>query len=469
MPNSGDPANEFRAVKESENDARDLMSPDRARAPHEFPDRAREQVVKVALEAVVTAEAYVARRKPADVALGRFFSQRRELGARDRRFVADLVFSFFRWRGWIADLLPDRLPLACAIVAALDAEECSPLLDMLLQHDEQAPRAIEPMGRLSLEARSACLSAVLGHACPIESLIPEWVVSRLWVPGGDPAAHVRRCIESFQGSGCNWERGVPVWLYALRGGRDALIEALARSGITAVPHLVMANALRVAPHSPLRSLPASIRARFLIQDLSSQCVARVCDPQPGQRWLDVCAGAGGKTLHLADAMADAGEVVATDVRARALRELYRRSRLAGLQSVRIGGVTADTTFDGVLVDAPCSGLGTWARNPDARWRTGPKDVVWSAQKQTRILDRAAKHVRPGGILVYSVCTLTRAETVDIIERFCNEHSDFQPDRFVHPLSPEQSLLQTGSVWIWPWDGPGGGMFIARLRRRLAAP
>lgn len=463
-----DLADEFGVVNASEYEACHPAPSDGIDATHEFPDRARERIVTVALEAVVTAEAYVGRRKPADVALGRFFSQRRELGARDRRFVADLVFSFFRWRGWIADLLPDRLPLACAIASALDAEEHSPLLDVLLQHDEQAPRAIEAMGRLSLEARRARISAVLGHACSIESLIPNWVASRLWIPEGDPASHLRRCIESFQGLACDAERGVPVWLYALRGERDALIEALARAGISAAPHPIMESALRVPPRTALRSLPRDIRTRFLIQDLSSQCVVRVCDPLPGQRWLDVCAGAGGKSLHLADAMRDAGQVVATDVRPRALRELYHRARLAGLQSVRIGGITTEEKFDGVLVDAPCSGLGTWARNPDARWRTQPTDVSWSARKQAQILDRAAENVRPGGILVYSVCTLTRAETVEIVTQFLEKHADFESDVFYNPLEPPKRSLPHGYVWIWPWDGPGGGMFIARFRRREAA-
>lgn len=452
----------------SEYDACNLTPSDGSDATHEFPDRARERVVTVALEAVLMAEAYVGRRKPADVALGRFFSQRRELGSRDRRFVADLVFSFFRWRGWIADLLPDRLPMACAIAFALDAEERSPLLDVLLQRDEQAPQALETMGRLTLEARSARISAVLGHACAIESLIPNWVASRLWMPGGDPTLHLRSCIESFQGLGCDAERGIPVWLYALRGERDALIEALGQAGISAAPHPIMESALRVPPRTALRSLPRDTRRRFLIQDLSSQCVVRVCNPMSGQRWLDVCAGAGGKSLHLADAMRDSGEVVATDVRPRALRELYHRVRLAGLQSVRIGGITTGEKFDGVLVDAPCSGLGTWARNPDARWRTQPTDVSWSARKQAQILDRAAEHVRPGGILVYSVCTMTRAETVEIVKQFLEKHADFESDVFYHPLQPPKLSLQCGSVWIWPWDGPGSGMFIARFRRREAA-
>jgi 16S rRNA (cytosine967-C5)-methyltransferase len=118
-------------------------------------------------------------------------------------------------------------------------------------------------------------------------------------------------------------------------------------------------------------------------------------------------------------------------------------------------------FDGVLVDAPCSGWGTWSRNPDARWRSDLRDPAQKRNLQVRMLHNAAQCVKSGGVLVYAVCTFTREETVEVIERFLPEHPGFVLDRFAHPLTGEPV---NGAVQIWPWEGPGDGMFIARLRK-----
>ncbi|MCA1809742.1 MAG: RsmB/NOP family class I SAM-dependent RNA methyltransferase, partial [Lentisphaerae bacterium] len=202
-----------------------------------------------------------------------------------------------------------------------------------------------------------------------------------------------------------------------------------------------------------------------IQDLASQAVGLICAPRPGEFWWDVCAGSGGKALHLADLMQGAGTVLATDTRSGALATLQKRlrkhaslkvrSRLAGTARAPKAG------FDGVLVDAPCSGLGTWHRNPDARWRTEREQVISQALAQKQLLDDAAGKVRAGGRLVYAVCTLTKAETVDVLDDFLEHHKEFKPCPGAHPLTGEQS---DGRFWIWPWQGKCNGMFIAALQR-----
>jgi 16S rRNA (cytosine967-C5)-methyltransferase len=115
----------------------------------------------------------------------------------------------------------------------------------------------------------------------------------------------------------------------------------------------------------------------------------------------------------------------------------------------------------VLVDAPCSGIGTWNRNPDMRWRTAAADVAAKAAVQREVLARAARGVRPGGVLVYAVCTVTAAETTDVAGGFGRSHPDFAAEPVAHPLTGER---QVGVFWIWPWDGPCDGMFCARWRR-----
>jgi len=118
-------------------------------------------------------------------------------------------------------------------------------------------------------------------------------------------------------------------------------------------------------------------------------------------------------------------------------------------------------FDSVLVDAPCSGWGTWSRNPDARWRSDPRDPAQKRNLQVRMLHNAAQCVKSGGVLVYAVCTFTREETSGVLERFLAEHPEFKPEPFTHPLTGDPAA---GTVQIWPWEGPGDGMFIARLRK-----
>lgn len=422
-----------------------------------FPERAAERVAAVALELVEHTRQQVFRRKPADVAVARFFSHHRELGARDRRFLSDLVFSYFRWRGWF--ILGDRedVPLACAVGYALDAEKIPNVVTVLAEKSstrETASTSLCPMGRQSLAARQQLAERILQRACPPEQLLPSWAPAHLYIPDGDPT-HILRCVASFQ------ERP-PVWLYALKNRRQDVLVALRMAGVDSADSGPLPGAIRVPEQSPLRSLPREWRAQFIIQDLSSQCVARACSPQPGELWFDACAGAGGKTLHLADLMDDSGQVVATDIRPDMLRELYRRSRETGFTVIKIGAGTGTDDFDGVLVDAPCSGLGTWARNPDARWRARESDVRWAERRQREILDRAARRVKRGGVLVYSVCTLTQEETVNISEWFLATHRAFREEAFTHPLNEQRA--PSAAAWVWPWDGPCGGMFIARFRR-----
>jgi 16S rRNA (cytosine967-C5)-methyltransferase len=207
---------------------------------------------------------------------------------------------------------------------------------------------------------------------------------------------------------------------------------------------------------------------FEVQDLSSQAVGIACAPQGGQTWWDACAGEGGKLLHLSDLMQNRGLIWASDRAAWRLRLLKRRTARARVFNYRAadwdGGarLPTKTKFDGVLLDAPCSGLGTWQRNPHARWTTTPDDVGELSQLQFNLLSHAAAAVKPGGKLIYSVCTLTKAETLQIAQRFQQARPDFQPLRFAHPLDPQAPAA--AQLFLWPQDFGGNGMFIAAWTR-----
>lgn len=223
--------------------------------------------------------------------------------------------------------------------------------------------------------------------------------------------------------------------------------------------------------------------QFEIQDVASQAVGHLCDPQPGELWWDTCAGEGGKTLHLADRMGGKGLIYATDRADWRLDRLRLRAGRAECFNYRAthwdGGVRPPTQsqFDGVLVDAPCSGLGTWGRNPHARWTTTLSDVTELAAIQHSLLQNAARAVKLGGKLVYAVCTLTRAESVDIAEAFARENPDFEPVPLRNPFETPTSTSDTAAptsnqITLWPQQTGGNGMFVAawkRIRAAMVAP
>jgi 16S rRNA (cytosine967-C5)-methyltransferase len=166
-------------------------------------------------------------------------------------------------------------------------------------------------------------------------------------------------------------------------------------------------------------------------------------------------------------MAGQGHVLATDVRPGILDEMARRMRndAACIDVRQWDGVTPpDRTFDGILVDAPCSGLGTWHRNPDARWRMSPEEIERLAALQLRLLQTCSRQVKPGGALVYATCTLTAAENDQVTDFFLADAPDFSPSPFPSPLD---GATCPGRLWIYPWQAHCNGMFIARFARQTA--
>ena len=214
--------------------------------------------------------------------------------------------------------------------------------------------------------------------------------------------------------------------------------------------------------------PEFQRGRFEIQDLSSQAVGLICAPKPGQTWWDACAGEGGKTLHLSDQMENKGLIWASDRAEWRLKILKRRASRAGVFNYRAahwnGGskLPTKTSFDGVLIDAPCSGVGTWHRNPYARWSTTAEDVTKLGELQHTLLAHAAPGVKPGGRLLYSVCTLTRSETLDVVDRFEREFPSFARESIANPLNP--SALPSQKFFLYPQEFGGNGMFVAAWRK-----
>jgi 16S rRNA (cytosine967-C5)-methyltransferase len=193
-----------------------------------------------------------------------------------------------------------------------------------------------------------------------------------------------------------------------------------------------------------------------IQDLGSQVIGHFCDLEPGQSVIDACAGAGGKTLQLADLMEDRGQILALDVVLKKLETLQHRAKRARATMVQAELWSEALTallakkVDRVLVDAPCSGSGTWRRQPDLKWRTTVESVHECVAKQREILEKAAEWVRPGGKLIYATCSIFPAENAEQVEWFTQRHADYELE---------------ASRQLWPGEQDTDGFFMARWRRK----
>lgn len=404
---------------------------------------------RVALGVLAEADVEVAGGNPADRYLRKLFHQRRTFGSRDRRFVSGLVFSWFRWRGWLTRIAPEPTPLTTAAAYRLDAIEPHPAIDLLAEGLN-----LPLLGDASTNDKATALTAAFpGRDFAWKHLVPEWLPAAL-----PDTIDLPDLVLSFQ-------QRPPAWL-ACRNP-EPVIACLKRQDMPHTRHPVLDLALAVDPTRHLPTMLRDVEGLWEIQDLASQAVGKICAPSPGQAWWDTCAGSGGKALTLAHAVGPAGAVLATDVRDLE-REFSRRTRAARLRNLvfrvldaALQSPAGGERFDGVLVDAPCSGIGTWSRNPDARWRTSADDIAHRAELQRTLLANAARSVKSGGALVYAVCTLTRAETLGVVETFLSAHPGFALEPFPHPLTGAST---GGQIQILPADGPGDGMFIARFRK-----
>jgi 16S rRNA (cytosine967-C5)-methyltransferase len=428
---------------------------------HVPPDHVISTQATAVLAVLQQAIDHVQQGRPVDSFLQQLYRRHREYGSRDRRLYSNLVYSFFRWKGW-TDLAP-ALPLAARAAAAyrLDFPESHPALDKLAPLDAPVQQAATLAGK----AEQVASWLGLPTPPPAAALVPADALPLLARPslpdGQDPDALL---FEAFQ-------TRPPAWI-RIRPEAEADMTVLCGNlHLTPVPHPLLPGAWRVDDVTRLADLLARAGGRVDIQDIASQATGLVAAPAAGSSWWDVCAGSAGKSLQLADMTKGRIKILATDIREGILTEAQRRLDKAGRTgSIKLKQLDATQdlppaeSFDGVLVDAPCSGTGTWARNPDARWRWKAETVAEQSRLQENLLDRAAGCVKPGGVLIYSTCSLTTAENTDRVALFLKSHADFSLAPFMNPLTGEPC---SGQTYFWPWDGPGSGFFIARLVR--AAP
>lgn len=366
----------------------------------------------------------------ADTILASYFRSRRYAGAKDRRAVRELVYRAVRLCG--------ERP-ASGRAAMLAVAERQPELLALFGDGPHAPA---PAG--ADEPRAA---AGVG---------PAWLVEALGESGIDAEAQAALLGRA----------PLDVRANRLRTTRAALLAEL--DGAAALP--LDPDALRLPEGAAVEGLAAFAEGRAEVQDAGSQLVARAAGAMAGMRVVDLCAGAGGKTLALAAHMDNDGEILACDVDRARLSRLAPRAARAGvtiaatrlLDPEREGAALAGRAeaVDLVLIDAPCSGTGTWRRNPEARWRLTPGRLDRLAATQARLLEVGAALVRPGGALTYIVCSLLDREGAEPIAAFLAR----RPDWHAEPLEIAAGAPHGDGVRLHPAASDTDGFFVARLRR-----
>ncbi len=363
---------------------------------------------------------------PADSIVTRYFKARRYAGSGDRRAVRELVFRAIRRSA-------ERPESGRSAILGLAEDE--PALRELFGQ----PRGPEPMGE--------------GEAAAAAAIVPEWLKPEL-----SPV------VEDAEWPALLERAPLDLRVNAARASRDELIGQFP----DAEPTAISAWGLRLPPDSKVDDQPAYESGLVEVQDEGSQLIAFACDPKAGERILDLCAGAGGKALALAAAAPNA-TILATDTNRARLAKLAPRAERAGarietrlLNSPNELAQLADWhgTADLVLVDAPCSGSGTWRRNPEGRWRLTPERLDRLVALQGRLLDLAAELVRPGGRLVYAVCSLLSREGAGQIEAFLSRRSSW----IRHETPIAAGRLDGAGRLLTPGHDGTDGFFVARLDR-----
>jgi 16S rRNA (cytosine967-C5)-methyltransferase len=403
----------------------------------------------------------------ADRALEVVLRRERRLYAAERRAAAEALYGVVRWQGQLEWLLGRRAGLG-ELYAAWLARHGG------VTAAEAARRLGLPPGALAGlaggDARIAGLADPVARLAAEQSL-PAWLAARLAAERG---------VEEARALAGALNRRAPLTVRAnlLRTTREALRERLAAEGVASAPTPHSPWGLVLEGHENAFALPAFREGLFEVQDEGSQLLALACGARPGNRVVDACAGAGGKSLALAAEMRNRGSLLALDVDPDRLEEARRRARRAGVHNLRTRaiprGVEADAELAGdagkgdvVLVDAPCSGLGALRRKPDARWRLAPEEPETFAATQRELVARFARLVSPGGRLVYATCSVLRAENEEVAA-FAAGLPGLDPLPLARTLGePLAAALgaEGHTLSLWPHRHGTDGFFAAAFERR----
>ncbi|MDK3024427.1 RsmB/NOP family class I SAM-dependent RNA methyltransferase [Cupriavidus taiwanensis] len=398
--------------------------------------------------------------RPADAVVSYYFRENAKLGHRERGIIAEAIYAVLRRRVEFAQFAESgtgatsrRLALL-GLAATLGRDALSPFL---------YPDEAEWLDRLTTIERSSLAPRVRAN-------LPEWLYDEL----------VRQHGEAFAAAlGDAWLRPAPLDLRVnlAKASRDEALAELQAAGLGAEPTPMAPAGIRMAGKPALNQLPVFVNGLVEVQDEGSQLLCNLVAPRRGEMVVDFCAGAGGKTLALGAAMRSTGRLYAFDVSEKRLANLKPRLARSGLSNVHPVLIDSERDAkikrlagkaDRVLVDAPCSGLGTLRRNPDLKWRQSPESVLELTAKQSAILDSAARLVKGGGRVVYATCSVLEAENEQIVRDFLAAHPNFRLVPAAEVLADQKievpGLPDNGMFALYPHLHQTDGFFAAVLER-----
>lgn len=406
---------------------------------------------------------------PADAKLGEFFRNHRELGTKERAFVAESVYGVLRRLRYLstvaaneADDPDDARKLILAWLLRVQGKSLRELDDILT--DQQKEWAV------TIKAKST-----ENLPLAVQADVRDWFWEKLVAQYGETEA-LTICRSMFE------QASLDLRVNTIKASREEVLAKMQAE------NTVKDNVIAPTPYSPIgirmgAKLNISRHILFTegkieVQDEGSQLLTYLVSPKRGMMIADFCAGAGGKTLAIGALMKNTGRLYAFDVSEKRLNNLGQRLKRSGLSNLHAQVISSEQDpklkrlngkFDRVLVDAPCSGLGTLRRNPDLKWRQTEQDVLELTQKQTAILERAAKLTKAGGRLIYATCSLLRDENEAIVEAFIQAHPDFSLVPANEILAHHHIALDTGPYLKLLPHLHGTDGFFAAVFEKTAKP
>lgn len=413
--------------------------------------------------------------RPADAVTSGWFRDRRHINDADRGAIIELLYALLRHRArlgwWLArrqsrDTPRNRLLAWLALAEGQTPDQIKRLFDGA----KLAPAALsQPEYALVLGLRGSAMDhADMPQEVRLEC--PDWAVG--------PLRH--RFGQAFETEMAATLVPPPLDLRVnpIKSNRETVLRALNAMGLHAEATKLAPRGIRLRERLSLARLAGLKTGEIEIQDEGSQLVALLVNAKPGDRVVDFCAGAGGKTLAIAAQMQNKGHLIACDINEARLKRCAERLRRAGLHNVETRVLASETdpwvkrhkgSFDHVLIDAPCSGTGTWRRNPDARWRVPDLGLGGLVALQARILASAARLVKPGGRLVYATCSVLHEENEEQVAAFLAAHPAFRIVP-VQQVAPHLAMVAPfDHLSLTPAQHETDGFFAAVLHREIVVP
>ena len=351
--------------------------------------------------------------KYADKTIQKALKRDKRWGSRDRSFIAETTYDIVRWKRLYSEIAEVKAPYSRENLFRLFAVWAT-LRGIMLPDWKQ----IEPTPSRRIKGKFDELSQIRKFRESIPDWMDELGVKELGEKVWEKEIHA-----------LNEQAPVVLRVNTLKTTRDKLRSALKDENILTEPIKGFPDALQLVERANVFTTEAFKNGNFEVQDASSQMVAKFMEVEPGMRVVDTCAGAGGKTLHIAALMENKGQIIATDIYENKLKELKRRAKRAGAHNIDPRAIDTTKvikklygTADRVLIDAPCSGLGVLSRNPDAKWKLEPEFLEKIRETQVQILDQYSRIVKPGGKLVYATCSILPSENQEQVEKFLNREA-----------------------------------------------